>query len=157
MKLTEFIKTLDFDSYNYLYHETSRGTGKRIMEEGLLVNGNNILNVDNILFTTTLPLTKDMINDPEEFSTFLRQEKSTGSLFRDVSEMVIIASPKDYDNNIVSPFNAYYADDENYYQGIVEPNFILGVINLEDLTFTPNLECEYYDDFYDIESYNIHK
>ena len=36
-----------------------------------------------------------------------------------------------------------YADDENYYQGIVDANFILGVINLEDLTFTPNLECQY--------------
>ncbi len=156
MKIPEFTKILDFDSFNYLYHETSRGNGERIIEEGLLVNGNNILNVDNILFTTTLPLTKDMINDPEEFSTFLRQEKSTGSLFRDVSEMVIIASPKDYDNNIVSPYNAY-ADDENYYQGIVEPSFILGVINLEDLTFTPNLECEYYDDFYDIETYKSHK
>ncbi len=156
MKLIEFTTMLDFDNFNYLYHETSRGTGKRIMEEGLLVNGNNILNVDNILFTTTLPLTKDMISNPDEFSTFLTQEKSTGSLFRDVSEMVIIASPKEYDNNIVSPYNAY-ADDENYYQGIVEPNFILGVINLEDLTFTPNLECEYYDDFYDTESYIPHK
>jgi hypothetical protein len=156
MKIPEFTKILDFDSFNYLYHETSRGTGERIMEEDLLVNGNNILNVDNILFTTTLPLTKDMINDPEEFSTILRQEKSTGSLFRDVTEMVIIASPKDYDNNIVSPYNAY-AEDENYYQGIVEPSFILGVINLEDLTFTPNIECEYYDDFYDIETYKSHK
>lgn len=156
MKIPEFTKILDFDNFNYLYHETYRGTGKRIMEEGLLINGNNILNVDNILFTTTLPLTKDMINDPEEFSTFLRQEKSTGSLFRDVTEMVIIASPKDYDNNIVSPYNAY-AEDENYYQGIVEPSFILGVINLEDLTFTPNIECEYYDDFYDIETYKSHK
>lgn len=156
MKIPEFTKVLDFDNFNYLYHETSRGTGERIIEKGLLINGNNILNVDNILFTTTIPLTKDMVNDPEEFSSFLKQEKSTGSLFRDVSEMVIIVSPKDYDNNIVSPFNAY-ADDENYYQGVVEPNFILGVINLEDLTFTPNLECEYYDDFYDIESYNIHK
>lgn len=156
MKLIEFTTMLDFDNFNYLYHETSRGTGERIMEEGLLVNGNNILNVDNILFTTTLPLTKDMISNPDEFSTFLTQEKSTGSLFRDVSEMVIIASPKEYDNNIVSPYNAY-ADDENYYQGIVEPNFILGVINLENLTFTPNLECEYYDDFYDTESYIPHK
>ena len=156
MKIPEFTKILDFDNFNYLYHETSRGTGERIMEEGLLVNGNNILNVDNILFTTTLPLTKDMIKDPEEFSTFLRQEKSTGSLFRDVTEMVIIASPKDYDNNIVSPYNAY-AEDENYYQGIVEPSFILGIINLEDLTFTPNIECEYYDDFYDIETYKSHK
>lgn len=156
MKIPEFTQILDFDNFNYLYHETSRGTGERIMEEGLLVNGNNILNVDNILFTTTLPLTKDMVSNPDEFSLFLTQEKSTGSLFRDVSEMVIIASPKDYDNKIVSPYNAY-ADDENYYQGIVESNFILGVINLEDLTFTPNLECEYYDDFYDLDSYKPHK
>ena len=126
------------------------------MEEVLFVNGNNILDVDNILFTTTLPLTKEMTKNPEEFSSFLQQEKSTGSLFRDVSEMVIIASPKEYDNQIVSPYNNY-ADDENFYQGIVEPSFILGVISLEDLTFTPNLECEYYDDFYDTESFKYHK
>ena len=71
----------------------------------------------------TFPLNKDMINDPEEFSTFLRQEKSTVSSFRDVSEMVIIASPKYYDNNIAMK----YSNAKDYFK--VASRNIIEMIN----------------------------
>ena len=155
MKATDLNEFLDFEENDYLYHETSRGNGQRIMEEGLLVDGTNILNTNNILFTTTLPLTKEMTSDPEEFSSFLTQEKSVSKL-RDVSEMVIICSPKDYDYQIVSPYNDYDSSG-NYYDGIVEPQFIMGVINLRDLTFTPNPECQYSDALLEAPTYKPHK
>ena len=155
MKATDLNQYLDFEENDYLYHETSRGNGERIMEEGLLVDGTNILDTNNILFTTTLPLTKEMTSDPEEFSSFLTQEKSISKL-RDVSEMVIICSPKDYDYQIVSPYNDYDSSG-NYYQGIVEPQFIMGVINLRDLTFTPNPECQYSDAIQEATTYKPHK
>jgi hypothetical protein len=155
MKATNLHKILDFENNDYLYHETSKGFGKQIMEEGLLINGTNILNTNNILFTTTLPLTEEMTSDPIEFSNFLNQEKSLSAL-RDVSEMVIIYSPKEYDYQIVSPFNNFDSSGQ-YYEGIVEPQFIIGVINLRDLTFTPNPECEYADEFIDIDVYHKHK
>lgn len=155
MKATDLKQILDFDSFDYLYHETSRGNGQPIMEQGLLVDGTNILQTNNILFTTTLPLTKEMVSDDHEFTSFLTQEKSVSKL-RDVSEMVILCSPKEYDYQIVSPYNDY-DHAGNYYEGIIEPSFILGVIDLKDLTFTSNPECEYLDDFIDEDSYKSHK
>ena len=155
MKAIDLHKILDFENNDYLYHETSKGTGKQIMKDGLLINGNNILNTNNILFTTTLPLTEEMTSEPVEFINFLNQEKSISTL-RDVSEMVIICSPKEYDYQIVSPFNDFDSSGQ-YYEGIVEPNFILGVINLRDLTFTPNLECEYIDEVVDTNVYHYYK
>ena len=62
MELSDFLDCLDFDEFDYFYHETSRGNGERIMEEGLLVDGTNILGTNNILYTTASPLTSDMVD-----------------------------------------------------------------------------------------------
>lgn len=142
MEISEFIEKLDFDEFDYFYHETSRGTSEEVMEEGLLVDGTNILDTDNILFTTALPLTRELVSDSESFKKFLEEEKSVGG-FRDVSEMVILGAPKDYHKRLVSPFDDY--KDGNYYQGIVESHLVLGYIDLSSKRFTVNENYEYSD------------
>ena len=140
MELSNFISKLDFDEFDYFYHETERGNGERIMEEGLLVNGTNILDTDNILFTTALPLTKDLVSDKKNFENFLNTEKSDSS-FRKVSEMVILGAPKYFNEQLVVKYDDYH--DGEYYEGIVNPNFILGYIDLSDKKFHVNENYEY--------------
>ena len=142
MEISELIEKLDFDEFDYFYHETSRGNSIDIMEEGLLVDGTNILDTDNILFTTTLPLTKDLVSDAETFKTFLDEEKSIGGI-RDVSEMVILGAPKDYEQRLVSKYDDY--KDGSYYEGIVESHLVLGYIDLVSKRFTVNENYEYSD------------
>ena len=73
MNLEEFVNGLDFNNYDYFYHETGKAVGESILEEGLPVDGTNILDVDNILFTTACPFTKDKASS---LSTFIDEEYS---------------------------------------------------------------------------------
>jgi len=163
MGIEELIEVLnDYDDIDFFYHETCKGNGKKIMNNGLMIDGNNIIGTDDILLTTATPLPKDLIGNVDEFKEFLTSEKSGISTrpIRDVSEFVIICKPKyniTFHNNpyIVEAYNNYY--DENYYEGIVYPQYILGAIDLETLLFTPNKNCTYYDDFdfdYDYDNYD---
>lgn len=145
MEIKDFIDTLNFDEYDYFYHETSKNNGKKICEEGLLVDGTNILNTNNILFTTASPLTKDFVEDPNNFIKFLEQEK-THSTIRDVSEMVIICAPKEYEKQIINEYQDY-DENGNYYKGIIENNFIAGFIDLNNLEFHENPDFEFSDDY----------
>ena len=74
MELVELKEMFDFEENDYLYHVTGRGLGERIMEEGLLVEGTNILNASNIIETTTLPITKEIVDNPLDF-TIPEEEK----------------------------------------------------------------------------------
>ncbi len=142
MGLEEFIASMDFENNNFFYHETSRGNGEGIVEDGLYVDGNNILGVDNILYTTSLPLTMDMISNIDEFYSFLDLEKSCGNI-RDVSEFIIICSPKEYNDRIVS-LGKYYKDGK-YYIGKIDKSFICGYIDMETKEFVinPDYDCDY--------------
>ena len=150
MELSDFLDCLDFDEFDYFYHETSRGNGERIMEEGLLVDGTNILGTNNILYTTASPLTSDMVDSFEEF---IDTEKSNGEASRDVSEMVILGATKDYSKRLVRKFDDYV--DGTYYEGIVDSSFVLGYVDLVTKKFSLNENYEYADEFFQDE--DIHK
>ena len=152
MKLTELIEKLDFEEFDYFYHETSKDKSDLILQEGLLVKGTNILDTSNIIFTTTLPITKNMVQDEASFYNFLDLEKTSSSI-RDVSEMVIIGAPKDYEKRIVSPYNKY--KDGIYYEGIINNNFILGYIDMFDKQFKVNMNYEYSDELLSDRSYYL--
>lgn len=132
MNLEEFVNGLDFDNYDYFYHETGKGIGESVLEEGLLVDGTNILDVDNILFTTACPFTKDIVSS---LSSFIDEEYSP-TRGRDVSEIIILVAPKDLGGFIVDPLNDYI--DGAFYEGIVPPTRVLGYIDMGSKEFVPN-------------------
>lgn len=144
MELEEFVESLDFENNNFFYHETSRGNGEGIIEDGLYVDGNNILGVKNILYTTALPLTRDMVSNAADFFSFLDLENSSGCL-RDVSEFVIICSPKEYDDRIVE-LGEFYKDGQHY-MGKVNKSFICGYIDMESKEFVVNPDSDYDFDY----------
>ncbi len=140
MNLDDLLNELDFSNFDYFYHETERGIGQEILERGLLIEGTNIINTDNIIFTTVAPLSQDMVSDEGSFQEFLEDEK-THSPLRDVSEMVIIASPKEDDAQIAIPFNDYV--DGTYYEAIIPSSNIVGFIDLDTKEIVMNEECQY--------------
>ena len=151
MGVPDLIKKFDFDDFDYFYHETDCYRANSIMNEGLLVEGNNILNTNNIIYTVASPLTENMVEDDEEFNHFLEVERSNSS-FRDVSAVVILSSLKEYEKNIVTPFGKYKYD--NYYEGIIDKSFIIGYIDLNTKEFHLNDNYEYIENFdYDYEDY----
>jgi len=140
MSIDAFLKLLDYENFDYLYHETSLNSALNIMDKGLLIDGNNILQVDNILFTTTFFLSEDLTYDENEFIDFLESEKGIDNL-REVSAMVILVSPKNLKQKIVKPYDTFYQG--NYFEGLVESNYILGYIDLENMCFMPNVYCDF--------------
>lgn len=143
MELVELKEMFDFEENDYLYHVTGRGLGERIMEEGLLVEGTNILNASNIIETTTLPITKEIVDNLENFVADELKNKS----FRDSSEMVILGSPKEYKKQIVDKVRT--SKENMDFQGRVSDRYVMGYIN-QGLEFVPNENFEYgTDEFYD--------
>lgn len=154
MRLEDAISFFDFENYDYYYHMTGKGIGNLICEEGLLVDGTNILGATNIKDTTTIEITPEMVEDVDDFIDFV-QEEVNNSLLRDTSEMVIIGSPKEIDKEIVSDYDK--RKDDNYYQGIIHANMIMGYIN-QELEFIPNENYahgndDFIDSFYSSEKY----
>lgn len=154
MKFEDTIPFFDFDNYHYFYHITGHGIGDLIFEEGLLVDGTNFLGTNNLKDTTTIEITPDMISDSDEFRQFVQNEINN-ILFRDTSEMIIIGSPKESNKEIVADYGQ--SKDENFYQGIIYPNMIMGYYN-QDLEFIANERYahgndEFLDSFYDIGKY----
>ena len=92
--------SLDFTEYDYFYHITGRGNGESIIEKGLLVEGSNIINANNLLFTTTIEITEELTPTLEDFIALI-EENSYISRLRDTSEMVILAAPKDYNKELI--------------------------------------------------------
>ena len=140
MTISEFINSLDFDDYDYFYHVTGNGKAESIMEEGLLVNGTNILDTDNILFTTAAPIYPEDVIDENTFIKELLDGELSNSKFRDTNEMVIIGAPKEHEQDIVNEYLDYI--DGEFYEGVVDSSYIMGYFN-KDHEFTPNMNYQY--------------
>lgn len=143
MNVTDFIKMLNFDEFDYFYHETGAGVGEEIMEEGLLVDGTNILETNNIAYTTISPLTPDLVITPRDFVNFLATERSS-SPTREVAEMVILSADKEVLGNLVEPYDEIH--DGQHYGGIIRNHHVMGVIDLDTLEFNFNENFEYASD-----------
>lgn len=151
MTIEEFIKSLNFEENDYFYHITGKGNSIDMFEEGLYVDGNNILNTNNILETTTLPITPDMVATYEQFRSYLQGELSDIG-FRDTSEFVVLGAPKSYMKQIVSDFCD--VKDGTYYEGVIPPEFIMGYFDKDTLEFTINENFNYgTDEYYDAVTY----
>ena len=150
MTVNDFINSLDFNENDYFYHITGNEKSISILENGLLVDGTNILDVDNILFTTATPLYPEDAKDEESVNNLLDAELSNMKL-RDTNEMVIIGSPKIMEKDIVDKYNEVI--DGVLYRGIVEKEYILGYFNIRH-EFIPNEEFVYgNDEFYEEHHY----
>lgn len=146
MTVEKFIKNLDFKENDYFYHVTGSGNGESIFKDGLYIDGNNILNAKNLLETTTIPLTEDMVLTSHQFKEFLEDE-TKNSRFRDTSEMVVIGAPKKEKKNIVSKFDNFV--DGKYYEGIISNDYIMGYFSNEKSEFVENENYNYLFDYYD--------
>jgi len=135
MTIEEFIKSLNFEENDYFYHVTGSGNGETISEEGLYVDGNNILDTDNILETTTLPLTPDIASSVEQLKQYLSEELSDAGL-RDTSEFVVLGAPKECMKQIVSDFCDF--KDGTYYEGVIPSEYIMGYFSRNSLDFIAN-------------------
>lgn len=150
MNIEDTLSFFDFENYDYYYHMTGEGIGDLICEEGLLVDGTNILEATNLKDTTTKELSPEMVKNVDRFIEFVRDEVDN-SLLRDTSEMVIIGSPKDFEKEIVTDYEQ--SKDEHFYQGIIHANMIMGYYN-QELEFFCNEKYaygtdEFLDSFYD--------
>lgn len=151
MNIEEFIESLNFMENDYFYHITGKGNALDMFDEGLYVDGNNILDTDNILETTTLPLTEDMILTSSDFMDYLKDELNDLGV-RDKSEFVVLGAPKDMMRQLVSRFDDY--KDGKYYEGVIPSEHIMGYFEKETLEFIPNENFNYgTDEYYDTISY----
>lgn len=150
MRIEDTFSFFDFENFDYYYHMTGDGIGDLICEEGLLVDGTNIIGAKNIKDTTTKEITPDMVANHDDFIQFVQGEIQN-CLLRDTSEMVIIGSPKDFEKEIVSDYEQ--SKDEHFFQGIIHANMIMGYYN-QGLEFICNENYaygtdEFLDSFYD--------
>lgn len=130
---------LDYENNYYFYHETSNGKGLDICNDGLLLTGENILGVKNVLFTTASPLTEETTHYDDEFVDFLRNEKQTNPN-RFVNEMVIIGIPKGDIEFALTPIDSNKIENDDIYGAnyIVDSSYILGYIDLENESLFKN-------------------
>ena len=154
MRIEDTISFFDFENYDYFYHITSHGIGDLICEEGLLVDGTNILGAKNLKDTTTKELSPELVYDVDGFIDFVQGEVDN-CLLRDTSEMVIIGAPKEAEKEIV--FNYEQTIDDHFYKGIIYPNMVMGYFN-QNLEFITNEHYahgtdEFLDSFYDSSRY----
>ena len=152
MNVTDFIKMLNFEEFDYFYHETGSGVGEEIMEEGLLVDGTNILETNNIAYTTISPLTPDLVRTQREFVNFLASEKSS-SPTREVSEMVILCADKEVEGRLVEPYGE--VREGQHYAGIIRSHHVMGVIDLDTLEFSFNENFEYASDANEMVNFSL--
>ena len=134
MNLEEILDFFDFENCDYYYHITGKGVSDMILEEGLLVDGTNILGTNNLKDTTTIEITPDMVATFDDLKKLVDDEINH-ILMRDASEMVIIGSLKEDNKRIVNNYNQN--KDEHFYRGIIPSNHIMGYID-ENHTFIAN-------------------
>ena len=147
MAIESYKKFFDLKENDYFYHMTGKDNAERIMDEGLLVNGNNILDTDNILFTTSVPIDEELL---EDFDSILQDEMGH-TYGRDTDACVIIGAPKMYDKQIVKEYNADFEGE--FYEGIIDYNMIMGFFDLSGL-FHANESYEYgTEEFYNDNEY----
>lgn len=133
---------LDLDEYDYFYHMTSEENAESICEEGLLVNGTNILDTNNIIYTTAIPIDADVL---EEFDYILEDEMGNTNE-RPTDACVIIGAPKSYNKEVVENFNDYHNGE--YYEGIVYNSMIMGYFDMKK-EFHPNEAYGFVTNIYD--------
>lgn len=150
MSLDNITDIFDFDDFDYFYHETSVDCAKSIMENGLLVEGTNIIGADNLLFTTTCSINEEIASSSEAFRDYIESEFSPSD-FRDVSAMVILGAGKEENKQIVERFESTI--DGKYYEGIIRPKYVVGYVDMEKLEFYPNDNYEYSDE---VDTYITH-
>ena len=134
-----FKDLFNFDEYDYFYHMTSIDYASSICEKGLLVNGNNILDTSNLLYTTAVPIDEEML---ESFSDLLIDEMGKTHV-RDTDACIIIGAPKEYNQDIVNVYNSF--ENEEYYEGLIGRNMIMGYIDL-DKVFHINENYEFFEE-----------
>jgi hypothetical protein len=144
-ELETFYESLDFESNDYFYHITGAGNGQRIIEEGLLVDGTNILDVDNILFTTTIEIRQEEFPTYEDFESLVSENNGPSNI-RDTSEMVIIVCPKEYNKRIVNNYDEYV--NGTYFKGVIPSEYVLGYIDIARQDVTINPDCTYQADLF---------
>ncbi len=105
---------LDHENNYYFYHETGNGKGFDICNDGLLLTGENILGVKNVLFTTASPLTEEITDDNQTLCNFFRTEKQSNPN-RQVSEIVIIGIPKDDIEFAITPLGTNKIENDDIY------------------------------------------
>ena len=141
---------VDLNEYDYFYHMTSEENAENICEEGLLVNGNNILGTNNIIYTTAVPIDDEVL---KEFDYILEDEMGNTEA-RPTDACVIIGAPKEYNREVVENYDDYYNGD--YYEGIVNNSMIMGYFDLRK-EFHPNENYNYaIDIFDDTEEYEVY-
>ena len=129
------LKGLDFDNMKYYYHITASGIGEKICSEGLLM-------ADSHLWSTTIEITRDMLDDVEKF---LLDER--GEHLRDADEMVILGCYIGDENYMVRENQEQKAwNEEQMAPYIIESENILGYIDLQDETLPMYLN-EFYLDY----------
>lgn len=138
----------DFDNNDYFYHITGDGNGKKICEDGLLVDGSDTTNGDNMLYSTTIPITPRMFDDFDE----VLDEELYDNRYRPTNQCVIIGASKGDEKNIVTPEDIYY--NEHEYSGIIDSSYIMGYFN-KDKKFKKNENYQYGTPSFD-DSINFH-
>ena len=135
VRALDYLKELDFDNMKYYYHITAAGIGEKICSEGLLM-------ADRHLWSTTIEITKDMLDDIEKF---LLDER--GNHLRAADEMVILGCNIGDENYMVRENQEQKAwNEEQMAPYIIENENILGYIDLQDETLPMYLN-EFYLDY----------
>lgn len=152
MNIIDLINSLDLENFDYFYHATELSNAKKIINEGLLVNGTNIIGVDNIAFTTIAPFYLSDLESPENFADFIISERSDSAV-RTISAFVIIGASKDEHANVVSPYNQYVGTE--FFEGIIPTDYIIGFVNANNLSVTLNEDYHYLDEMMERTDYSI--
>ena len=135
VRALDYLKELDFDNMKYYYHITAAGIGEKICSEGLLM-------ADRHLWSTTIEITKDMLDDIEKF---LLDER--GNHLRAADEMVILGCNIEDENYMVRENQEQKSwNEEQMAPYIIENENILGYIDLQDDTLPLYLN-EFYLDY----------
>lgn len=115
----------DFDSNRYFYHITSKGTGKLILEEGLLLE-------EPKLISTTIEITPNMMAG---IGSYIKDEYAPTSVMKR-EEMVILGIPYD---------EVEYSIEQSLgtMPYVIGSKYILGYIDLKTLEFYENYNYEF--------------
>lgn len=112
----------DFDSNRYFYHITQKGNGRKISEEGLLLE-------EPRLKSTTIEITPDMMDG---IGKYIEAEYAPNSVMKR-EEMVLLGIPYDMVNYVIKK-----SGQELPY--IVSNEYVLGYIELDTLEYNVNPE-----------------
>lgn len=133
-----FFRELDFLNNAYFYHITGSGLGNEIMENGLLMESNNLI-------STTIRIDESMLND---IDNFIKNEH--GHNVRETDEMVLIGCPIEDINRMVvnNDYISEYWTSEVPPKYIIPSEYIMGYIDMTDDNYYVIKNPNYYDNYY---------